>query len=374
MRKILFSWRLVLILTLFTLLGGALSCASVETSPRAWIDFPRDGARVSMDTPITVISHAYAREGVAEVMLSVNGEPYRREALPQPGVSITGTVSFTSTTQLWLPQEPGVYVLQVRAYDTRGEVSNTATVAVRVVGEVIPTATETPTSTPTPISPPIETPTGTVTVTPTVTPTSTLTPTPTFTPTPSVTPTPIPSAEVSFWVEQDTITSGECTVLHWDVEHATGVYLDGEGVAGHATRQVCPTNTTTYNLHVEAPSGTVDRSVTVTVSAPVDTTPPPAPTPQVPADGLALSCRSSQTLAWLPVSDPSGILGYYVKLEREVTPGNWQSIGGWGPLSDKQVNVPVDCGLYYRWTVRAQDGAGNYSDWSGWSHFSVMLP
>jgi len=368
MRKTLFSWRLVLILTLFTLLGGALGCTAVETRPRAWIDFPRDGARVSMDTPITVVSHAYAREGVAEVMLSVNGEPYTRVAPLEPGAS------FTEIRQEWIPEEPGDCLLQIRAYDTRGEVSNTATVAVRVVGEVIPIATETPTSTSTPISPPTETPTLTVTVTPTVTPTSTLTPTPTFTPTPSVTPTPIPPAEVSFWVEQDTITSGECTVLHWGVEHATAVRLDDEDVIGHDTRQVCPTTTTTYNLHVEAPSGDVDRSVTVTVSAPVDTDPPPAPSPQVPADGLALpTCVSSQTLAWLPVSDPSGILGYYVKLEREVTPGVWQSVGGW-VVSDKQVNVSVQCGVFYRWAVRAQDGAGNYGDWSAWSHFSVPLP
>lgn len=87
-----------------------------------------------------------------------------------------------------------------------------------------------------------------------------------------------------------------------------------------------------------------------------------------------LSCRSSQTLVWVPVSDPSGISGYYVKLELQVTPGNWQSVGGWGPVSGKQVDVSVQCGVYYRWTVRAQDGAGNYSDWSEWSHFGIVLP
>jgi hypothetical protein len=175
-------------------------------------------------------------------------------------------------------------------------------------------------------------------------------------------------------VEEDSITSGECTVLHWDVEHATGVYLDGQGVAGHGTRQICPTSATTYDLHVEAPAGDVDRSVTVTVSAPVDTTPPPPPTPYVPADGLPIPCVSSQTLAWIPVSDPSGIAGYYVKLQRRASPAQkWQSAGEWGPVIGKQVDVSVECGYYYRWAVRAQDGAGNYSDWSGWSHFSVTL-
>jgi hypothetical protein len=92
----------------------------------------------------------------------------------------------------------------------------------------------------------------------------------------------------------------------------------------------------------------------------------------VPADGLELSCRSSQTLAWIPVSDPSGIAGYYVTLEgRAHEQADWELIGEWGPMIGKQVDVAVGCPFYYRWAVQAQDGAGNYSDWSEWSHFSV---
>lgn len=87
-----------------------------------------------------------------------------------------------------------------------------------------------------------------------------------------------------------------------------------------------------------------------------------------------LSCRASQTLVWEPVSDPSGISGYYVKLEQEVTEGNWQSVGGWGPVTGEQVDVSVQCGGSYRWMVRAQDGAGNYSDWSGLAYFGIVLP
>ena len=84
-----------------------------------------------------------------------------------------------------------------------------------------------------------------------------------------------------------------------------------------------------------------------------------------------LTCRSTQTLAWLPVSG-SGI-SYYVKLEMEVKPGQWKSAGGYGPINDKQVTVNVQCGGIYRWMVRAQDSAGNYSDWSAPSAFSVTL-
>jgi hypothetical protein len=88
---------------------------------------------------------------------------------------------------------------------------------------------------------------------------------------------------------------------------------------------------------------------------------------------LEIACKSSQTLVWIPVSDPSSPVVYYVKLQKQVTPGNWQSAGGWGPVSGKQVDASVDCGIQYRWTVRAQDGAGNYSDWAPWSHFSISM-
>jgi hypothetical protein len=158
------------------------------------------------------------------------------------------------------------------------------------------------------------------------------------------------------------------------VEYATAVFLNGGGVVGHGKQKICPTGTTTYNLRVEAHGGNVDRSVTVEVTTPADTTSPPVPSPAVPADGLAIDCKTSQTLAWMPVSDPSGPVTYYVKLERQLSPGNWQSAGGWGPVSGKQVETKVDCGIYYRWTVLARDGAGNDSDWSPFSHFSLRLP
>jgi hypothetical protein len=171
---------------------------------------------------------------------------------------------------------------------------------------------------------------------------------------------------------QVSLVQGECLSLRWDVEYASAVYLNGEGVAGHDQRQVCPASTTTYLLHVEAPSGNVDKSLTIQVSAPADTVPPPVPSPAVPADGLALGCRKTQNLVWQPVRDPSGV-AYYVKLEQQVQSGQWQSVRGWGPVTDKQVEAQVQCGVYYRWAVRAQDGAGNISDWSGWSAFSVVI-
>ena len=358
-------WKLGQWLLLLALIGGLASCATeVATGPRAWIDFPRDGASGPPDAPVPVVCHASAPQGVAEVLLSVNGAPYRRLRAEPSGAT------FCKLSLEWLPPEPGLYTLQATAYDTTGAAGSPDTVTIRIGGAIPVEATDTPTPVPT-------TPTPTPTE-PTPTPTA-VTPTPTVpTPTPTVptpTPTPFPKAEVQFWAEQENIKAGGCTVLHWDVEHASAVYLDGEGVGGHGTREVCPAKTITYQLHVEAPAGNVDRSVTVTVVAPPpDTTPPPVPAPQVPAEGVVLGCRSTQTLAWLPVTDPSGIAGYDVTLQRQVIAGAWKTVQDWNQVAGKQVTADVDCGLYYRWRVRAKDGAGNYSAWSAWAHFSVALP
>ncbi len=446
--------KLVLALTLPVMLVSTVACTTGGgTGPRAWIDFPRDGASAPAGTPVTVVSHAHAPDGVGEVLLSVNGEAYRRDP------PATAGASFSQIRQEWLPEEAGVYTLQVVTYDLTGATSNPDTITVRVVAAVAQVVTNTATPTPTSEIPP----SITATFTPTFTPTPSSTPetppsvTPTFTPTPTDTATPtntpIPPAEVIFAVDQTSLEQGQCTTLRWtveqatavflngqgvagqgsqqvcpvstttyslhveapggnversvtvevtapppvevsfradstsleqgqcttlrwDVEYATAVYLNGQGVVGHGSQQVCPDDTTSYSLHVEAASGNVDRSVTIEVTIPPDTTPPPSPAPAVPSNGLVLECGSQkkQVLAWLPVTDPSGVV-YFVKLERQVKRGEWQSVRGWGPVNDKQVEAKdlLQCGLIYRWAVRAQDGAGNTGDWSGWSNFSVTL-
>lgn len=373
MHKYPLLWRLVFLASLFCLLIGGLSCAVQSPGiPRVWFDVPRDGAEVSEDTTVKVTSHAYAREGVAEIMLSVNGEPYKREPPLEPGGS------FTQITQEWLPEGPGEYVLEVRAYDTKGEVSNAAMVTVRVAEEVTlvtpevptPVVTEEPTIVPTV---PTEVPTLIPTPTFTFTPTPTFTPT--FTPTPTITPTSIPPAQVNFWVEGDSITSGECTVLHWDVEYATAVYLDGEGVGGHDTRQVCPASTTTYHLHVTAPGGDVDRYVTVNVAAPPDTTPPSITKITASASTIynysTCGPTSVTIMAW--ANDPSGIskveLNY--RVVRGSDQGQWRTLG-MGPaggdkyqatLGFNELKASLDPPVYSTATIeyyiKAWDGRGN---------------
>ncbi|MBT3188120.1 MAG: hypothetical protein HN736_15235 [Anaerolineae bacterium] len=274
----------LLIILAFLALGGTSCAQQPDQYPSVWIDHPQDGGVFPVGVPVTVISHAFARAGVAEVVLSINGEPYRRDAPAEAGQD------FVSLQQDWVPGEAGIYIIQVQAYDRQGQVGNPDSISIEAKGD-------TPTQIPTLVDTPLPL---TATLVPTETPVDTATPVPTNTFPP-------------------------------------------------------PTYTFTPTL------------------PPADTTSPPAPSPAVPASGLELTCRSTQTLVWLPVDDPSGITGYYVKLEREATPGNWQSEGGYGPVTGKQVDANVQCGGVYRWMVRAQDGAGNFSNWSAISYFSVAI-
>jgi hypothetical protein len=124
----------------------------------------------------------------------------------------------------------------------------------REAATAVPTPTATRTRAPTP------TPTGTRPPTPTATPTRT----PTKTSTRTETPTP----SVSFSADPATVRACECTTLKWDVENVNAVYLEGEGVAGHGSRQVCPSEPHTYRLRVVTNAGEIERMAAVQVLNP----------------------------------------------------------------------------------------------------------
>ena len=75
------------------------------------------------------------------------------------------------------------------------------------------------------------------------------------------------AAESVFWADRYNLAAGECTNLYWDVQNVISVYFNGNPAEGKETRQMCPTQTTTYTLRVNSSSGTQDRTVTLTVGA-----------------------------------------------------------------------------------------------------------
>ncbi len=108
-------------------------------------------------------------------------------------------------------------------------------------------------------------------------------------PTNTTTPTPPPpgvsAARInSFTAEPRSIERGQSATLRWSISNATDMSLDqGLGaVAANGTRQVFPSNTTTYTLTGRGPGGTDTRSVTVEVSS----APPPPPPVKVGGGGI----------------------------------------------------------------------------------------
>jgi len=113
-------------------------------------------------------------------------------------------------------------------------------------------------------------------------------------PPPPPPPPPAAARITSFTAEPSTIERGQSATLRWSVANATDITIDnGLGtVAATGTRQVFPTNSTTYTLTARSSGGTDSRSVTVTVNTPPP--PPPPPPPPAKVSGADMLGREAQ--------------------------------------------------------------------------------
>jgi len=368
------SKRFTLILfTLAVIFSLQVGCTPLvdEGSIRVWIDVPLDGLVFPEIQAIKIEGHATGPGGVARVEIWIDGALLTTITDPP----VEGVLANFHTE--WTPSAPGEYTIQAVAYSSDGSASQPDSARV-TFGSV----TATPVSgCPTPIgggATPVSCPTLVITVTPVIT----------DTPTPVITVTSPPSASIiQFYSYPPEIAAGSCATIYWNVENAQRVVFGGVDQPFSGSYETCLCENERYTLTVIHMDGTeerrtVDISVTgscITPDVPppapeVDTTPPDAPSPAVPDNGLTLSCRASQNLVWLPVDDKSGIAEYQVQVQRHSGDNNWQAApSGSISVSDKTTSVPVECGWYYRWRVRAIDGAGNASGWSGWSQFAITL-
>jgi uncharacterized protein YraI len=465
MKKRCLRKKLYLALILLLVAAGTVSCTrEMAAGPRAWIDFPSKGATLSPGESVTILSHAAAREGIAEIVLSINGEAYRRDAPAEAGVT------FTEFSQEWTPTEPGTYTLQVRAYDSTGEVSSPATVSVRVSSAMTVTPVTGECAADELVAPVLVAPADGATVAPDPVlvwsypddgchpysytidisedpsfadvswgfgtldhletsrswplPAGTcyywrakayvpdthgpesgvrsfcveetpLTITPTFTPTPveeeEAAPTCPPVAAAlsgancrsgpspDYPVIASLAAGQEATVVGrnadsswWVLEYpsaAATCWVWGEIVS--LSTDTC--DVSVVDAPPLPPTETPTPTVTPTTPAP-DTTPPSAPTPQSPANDTTFTCSTTSVdLTWSAVEDESSIATYYIKLEKQDKDGKWISVRGYTSNTNQLTNVTVKCDNTYRWAVRAEDGAGNVSDWSTFFQFSIVI-
>jgi len=88
-------------------------------------------------------------------------------------------------------------------------------------------------------------------------------------------PPPPPAAPTaSLSASPNSINKGESTTLTWQTTNATDVSIDGLGtVEANGSKQVTPTDSTTYHLVAKGAGGTQEATARVTVNAPP---PPPA--------------------------------------------------------------------------------------------------
>jgi hypothetical protein len=215
--------------------------------------------------------------------------------------------------------------------------------------------------------------------TPSFTATSTraMTPTwiPTFTPTNTPTPTRCRPWPPSGWVpctvkRGDTLYSlarqcGTTVQIVMRVNCLTGSKI----VSGQRLWLPCcatptPTFTTTW-------TPTPTSSPTPTPTPTSDLTPPPPPVLFNPRYDARIPCPADPvnvSFQWTSVTDPSGVQNYEVHLEAiEVTPHIYPQ--QFSTASALELSMP--CFEWYRWRVRATDGAGNTGAWSNESLFSV---
>jgi LysM repeat protein len=72
---------------------------------------------------------------------------------------------------------------------------------------------------------------------------------------------------ILFRADSTELSSGDCTVLRWDIYNVDEVYIDGEQTTATNVRRVCPEATTTYNLRVVyRDDSETTRDITITVN------------------------------------------------------------------------------------------------------------
>jgi hypothetical protein len=218
---------------------------------------------------------------------------------------------------------------------------------------------------------------------------------------------PTSAPELQLAARDPIVARGECTILEWVVEGAEGspVFLNGEEVDSLGWRQVCPQETTAYELVVGAPGGPYEERAIVVVegepgpgvssspapvpptsvpatpttlpSAPSPTakpptpttpppppaptsTPPPSPTPTTPPPSPTPSSTSTPPLHTIELINHSGQAIWYVYFSLSTS-------SEWG--DDQLGAAAVQPGLSYTWQVppgiydlKAEDSAHNILD------------
>ena len=204
----------VLFLLILLTAGGSACVDQPEVESRAWIDFPLEDSEIFIGVPVSITSHLYAKDGVKEFSISINGEVITQ------GPPLNPEETFIEISQEWVPEQAGQHTIEVTIYDPNGNASSKAQVDVIVIGEIAspqpeetsspspsPSSSQTAEATLAPTSTTASLPTLSLTFTqPPPKPTSTIPPTAAPTIPPDTTPPNISNMQASV----DPIVEGPC--------------------------------------------------------------------------------------------------------------------------------------------------------------------
>jgi hypothetical protein len=368
-----------LILAVGYLLAACTSSTTIAGEPRSWIDVPINDLTVASGQPVQIEGHAAHTAGVDHIEFWFDGQLQ----ITQDDPPTEGNLAYFS--QSWMPPGDGDHTIQVIAIGKDGSGSQPDAVRIHVGSQIAevtqaPTATLVPNISATPV--PTLSPTPTIDLPPLVVIT--------YTPTPPPPPAPI----IQFVGNPEVVDAGMCTTMTWHVQNAQAVAYDGASVGADGySNAICPCVAETHTLTVTGLDGSVQtRTATISVNGscapqpppddptdppppPADTTPPAPPVQMKPTNGQEFSCVPSIMFRWQAASDPSHIASYLIMVERHSGDNNWQlAPGGTMPaITATEKEYTIECGWYYRWRIRAVDGAGNIGNFSGWFLFTDWL-
>ena len=135
---------------------------------------------------------------------------------------------------------------------------------------------------------------------------------------------PIPGAEpeIEFWASEQVVPHGGCTLLHWEVSGAEDypIFFNGDEVAATGQVEMCLEESTTFELVVGAPGGSIREIVTIAVEGPGEEPPPEEVPPEEPPP-------EGGPEAIILIVDPDAIpQGGCAMLHWEVVPPEWPVI------------------------------------------------
>ncbi len=153
-------------------------------------------------------------------------------------------------------------------------------------------------------------------------------PIPTPIPFPTATPVPPrPEVQIEFVADRTRLELGECTILRWQVVGGFGVTLNNQPVNRAGETRVCPRESTTYELAVDAGDSMKRNAIVISV-APIAAPEPTRTFTPTPSRILTPTPTLTRTFTPTPTRTPTPLV--LLDFVREAPKAFWQS--GFGAL------------------------------------------